>query len=315
MNIALDAMGGDFAPDATIAGAKLALAELPPQARLILVGQQDVVEKTMKMQLLTDERVSVVDAPQVITMGEHATKALKQKPQSSIAVGVEMVKRGHAQAFCSAGNTGAMLVASVFILKPVPNVLRPAIGGLVPQVDGSWSVLLDVGANAECKPEYLEQFAEIGTLYAKHVMGINNPRVGLLNLGEEEQKGTAVTQATYQLLKNNSSINFMGNIEGHDFFRSKADVLVADGYVGNVVYKTGESFYHIMKDAKLDTNRFIENLNYEAIGGSPILGVNGSIIIGHGISSPIAIKNMILQAVELTTANFNARLASEYNFT
>jgi glycerol-3-phosphate acyltransferase PlsX len=200
-----------------------------------------------------------------------------------------------------------MHVGAMFSIKSIEGVMRPAIAGFAPQIDGSQAVILDVGANADCKPDVLQQFAEIGSVYAKYVLGIKNPKVGLMNLGEEEQKGSLATQAAYQLLKINSKVNFIGNMEGRDLFTNKADVIVCDGFTGNVILKLAESIYDLLKQRNM-SDPFFDQLNYEAVGGSPILGVNGNVIIGHGVSSPLAIQNMILLANKMVESNIYVRI-------
>ena len=300
MKIALDAMGGDFAPQAAVAGALLAARELAGKAQIVLIGLPEAVQP-----LLAEHGpdaaalLEFVPATQVIDMGEHPAKAFQQKQDSSIAVGYRLLHGGAVEAFCSAGNTGAMLVGAMFTVKAVPGVLRPAIANFVPKLHGGFGILLDVGANADCKPEMLEQFGELGSLYAKYVLGIDTPKVGLMSLGEEEGKGTAVTQAAHQLLKINPHLHFVGNIEGRDLFNDKADVLVCDGFVGNTLLKMAESIYEIMAEKQLQIDPFFAKFNYEAIGGSPILGINDNAIIGHGVSTPLAICNMLLQGYQM----------------
>jgi hypothetical protein len=211
-------------------------------------------------------------------MGEHPTRALSQKPNSSIGIGFTLLKEGKADIFASAGNTGAMMVGSLFSVKTIEGIQRPAIAGFIPQTDGTHSVMLDIGANADCKPEMLAQWAVLGSAYAAATRGIESPRVGLLNIGEEEQKGSTLTQATYALLKANEKLNFVGNLEGKDIFRGKADVIVTDGFTGNIVLKMGESIYNIMKEQGM-VNEFVDRTNYENYGGSPIIGINGNVII------------------------------------
>lgn len=310
MIIALDAMGGDFAPQAAIDGALLALSALPATAQIALVGDRQVIESHLEGKDQFGNPPVIFHAPEVIEMGEHPTRALTQKPDSSIGIGFKLLAGGKVQAFCSAGNTGAMLVGAMFSVKTIPGIIRPAIAGYVPKINGGYGVMVDAGANAECKAEVLVQFAEMGSLYAQHVINISNPKVGLLNIGEEEQKGSTLMQATYQLLKNNPHINFVGNIEGRDIFNNKADVIVTDGYTGNVVLKMAESVYDIMVELGIPTKPFFERLNYESIGGSPIIGVNGNVIIGHGVSTPTAIKSMILQAEAMINANINDKIKS-----
>ena len=194
------------------------------------------------------------------------------------------------------------MVGSMLTVKALPGVLRPAIMGYLPKADGSVGALADIGANADCKPEHLNQFAELGTIYAECILDIENPKVGLLNLGEEEQKGSLLTQAAFQLMKSNTSINFAGNVEGRDLFNDKADVIICDGLVGNVVTKMAEHFYEILHERGVNDD-FVNNLNYEVVGGSPIVGVDGNVVIGHGVSSALAIKNMILVAQKMITSN------------
>ncbi len=298
MKIALDAMGGDFAPQAAVAGAVLAAQRLAGKAQVVLIGSEAEVRPLLQLHGPSATSLEVVHASQVIDMGEHPAKAFQQKQDSSIAVGYRLLHSGEIDAFCSAGNTGAMLVGAMFTVKPVKGVLRPAIANFVPKLAGGYGILVDVGANADCKPEMLEQFGELGSLYAQYVLGIARPTVGLMSLGEEEGKGTLVTQAAHQLLKVNPHVRFIGNIEGRDLFNDKADVIVCDGYVGNVMLKMAESMYDIMVERNLN-DEFFEKVNYQTIGGSPILGINDNAIIGHGVSTPLAICNMLMQGYQM----------------
>jgi glycerol-3-phosphate acyltransferase PlsX len=309
MKIAVDAMGGDFAPDAIVEGVIMAAAELPQNVTIVLIGRQSVVEPLLQKQGGTmSGLIELVDASEVIDMGEHPTKALSQKPNSSIGVGFKLLKEGGVDAFCSAGNTGAMHVGALFSIKSIEGVLRPCIAGFVPQITGGHAVMLDIGANADCKPEMLAQFGEIGSIYAQYTFGIEKPRVALMNIGSEEQKGSLVAQAAHQLLKENRRINFIGNMEGNEFFAGKADVIVADGFTGNTMFKLGESFYATARKRNI-SDEFLDKTNYESVGGSPILGVNGNVIIAHGISSPLAIKNMISLAIRQVESNAYVKIA------
>lgn len=307
MKIALDAMGGDFAPDAVIDGVKLILGESHPDLKVVLVGKKEVITRLLEEKGINSNAVEIVNADEVIQMGEHPTKALTQKPKSSIAVGFGLLKASEVNAFCSAGNTGAMHVGAMFTIKTIEGIIRPGIAGFVPKEQGEYGVIMDVGANADCKPDVLVQFGEMGSLYAKNVFHIDNPKVGLMNLGEEEQKGTLLTQAAYQLLKLDSRVNFIGNIEGRDIFNERADVIICDGFTGNVILKFAESVYDMLKKRDL-LDPFFNKFNYEAIGGSPILGVNGNVIIGHGVSSPVAIKNMLIQAYKMSKSNIHLKI-------
>ncbi|AII54186.1 phosphate acyltransferase PlsX [Hymenobacter sp. APR13] len=311
MKIALDAMGGDFAPQAAVDGAVLAAQQLAGKARIVLIGQEDAVRPLLEKHGAAAAELELVPASQIIEMGEHPAKAYQQKQDSSIAVGYRMLHEGQIEAFCSAGNTGAMLVGAMFSVKPVPGVMRPAIANFVPKLHGGLGILLDVGANAECKPEMLEQFGELGSLYAQYVLGIDKPKVGLMNLGEEEGKGTSITQAAHQLLKVNPHIHFIGNIEGRDLFNDKADVIVCDGYTGNVMLKMAESIYDIMADKKMQ-DPFFDKFNYEAVGGSPILGINDNAIIGHGVSTPLAICNMLLQGYQMAHSGISDQIKNTF---
>lgn len=295
MKIAVDVMGGDHAPLSVIEGAIMAAEELPEDIKIILVGKQDKMLSLLRSRDYKASAIEMVNADDVIEMHEHPTRAFSQKPNSSIAVGFKMLKTKEVNAFCSAGNTGAMMVGSLFTLGTVGNIQRPPIAGFFPLKTGKFALMLDIGANADCKPEVLNQFAVLGSLYAKFSFGLEKPKVALLNIGEEEEKGSTVAQAAYQLLKVNKKINFVGNIEGRDLFEGNADVIVTEGFTGNVIFKMGESFYDYAHSKNIQ-DPLIDRMNYEVGGGSPIIGVNGNVIVAHGISSPTAIKNMILLA-------------------
>ncbi len=308
MKIAVDAMGGDFAPATILEGVALASVSLPDGVNLVLTGRKPVMEAELAKYQYAADRIELVHADDVIEMGEHPTKALSQKPHSSIAIGFKLLKEKSVDAFCSAGNTGAMHVGAMFSIKAIEGVLRPCIAGLVPQTDGKQAVMLDIGANADCKPEVLAQFGEIGSIYAAATFGIERPRVALMNIGTEEQKGSLAVQASYYLLAQNRRINFIGNIEGGDMFRNRADVIVTDGFTGNALFKLGESLYGIATERGMKDD-FFDKTNYESVGGSPILGVNGNVVIAHGISSALAIKNMIELAIRQVEAKAYLKIA------
>ncbi len=309
MRIAVDAMGGDFAPDAIIEGVVLATAGLPDGVTVVLIGKQPIINELLeKHKAAGHASIDVVNADDVIEMGEHPTKALSQKPNSSIGVGFKLLKDKQVDAFCSAGNTGAMHVGALFSIRAIEGVQRPAIAGFVPQKAGGYAIMVDIGANADCKPEVLAQFGEIGSIYAQYTFGISSPRVALMNIGEEEQKGSLIAQATYQLLKESRKINFVGNIEGGDLFNNRADVIVTDGFTGNALFKLGESIYTLARERGFQDD-FIDKTNYESVGGSPIIGVNGNVIIAHGISSPLAIKNMIGLAIRQVQSDAYTKIA------
>jgi glycerol-3-phosphate acyltransferase PlsX len=311
MTIGFDIMGGDFAPEQAILGAAQYLADAPPDVHLLLIGDVEAVAHLRHHLEPFGGRFTLFPATEVIGMQEHPTRALKDKPGSSIAIGFGMMQKGKTDAFISAGNTGAMMVGAMYSVKTIDGILRPTILSPVPRTDGTYSLLLDVGANADCKPEHLVQFAQLGSIYSKKVWGVDNPKVGLVNLGEEEGKGNILAQATYPLLKEHPSINFVGNIEGFDFFSTKADVLVCEGFTGNVVLKMAESVYHILTGRGLQ-DPFLDHFNYEFYGGTPILGVNSPVIIGHGISSALAFRNMIDVAVRIVRADLISSFREEF---
>ena len=292
MNIGLDMMGGDFAPLEPVKGAAEYLTSATADIHLTLIGDEAQINAHLVDYPIAADKFTMVHAPEVIGMHEHPTKALKEKQNSSIAIGFQLLATGKMDAFISAGNTGAMMVGALFSIKTVEGLLRPTIGGYMPREDGTLGLLVDVGLNADCKPENLNQFAVLGSLFAKHILNFENPKVGLINLGEEEGKGNILTQATYPLLKENKQINFVGNIEGRDILLTKADVVVCNGYTGNVVLKLAESIYDISRRRNMD-DEYFNRLNFEQYGGVPVLGVNKPVIIGHGISHAQAFSNMI----------------------
>jgi len=311
MRIGIDIMGGDFAPKATTLGAILALNEFPSDCRIVLIGDEPMTKSILAENGVDASLFDFIHADQVIEMGEHPTRALSQKPNSSLSIGFQMLKEGNIDAFASAGNSGAMLVGSMFSVKTIPGMNRPAICSYLPKENGGFGVILDVGANADCKPELLVQFAILGSLVAEILFGIKNPKVGLLNIGEEAEKGNLLTQATYPLLKETANINFIGNIEGRDLFNDKADVIVCDGFTGNIVLKLSETFHDMTAGKGMDAP-FFARLNYENYGGSPVLGVNAPVVVGHGISNDIAIKNLILLAKEMVNTNLTEKIKSAF---
>ena len=287
-------MGGDFAPEAAVQGAVLALEAIGPDSRIVLFGDEAKIKAVLEAEGCSAERFDIVATTEVIEMGDHPAKAFQAKADSSITVGFGYLAKGAIDGFASAGSTGAMMVGSMYAVKPIEGVIRPAISSIVPTIAGRPALLLDVGLNVDCKPEVLAQYGLIGSIYAEAVLGIGKPRVAVLNIGEEETKGNAQTKATYELLKEDGRINFVGNVEGSYIFTGQvADVIVCDGFVGNTVLKMAEGLYRINK--KLGGgNAFWDAMNYENVGGTPVLGVNAPVIIGHGISSARAIKSMIL---------------------
>lgn len=310
MTIGIDMMGGDFAPLEAVKGLSLYFAAHSYPARLLLIGDRDAIEILLKEHKIPREQIQIVHAPQVIDMHEHPTKALKEKPDSSIAVGFRMLAGGEADAFISAGNTGAMLVGALFSIKALEGVIRPTISTIIPRMNGSTGLLLDVGLNADCKPEQLNQFAIMGSVYAQLILGIEKPKVGLMNVGEEEGKGNLLAQATYPLLKENKHIHFVGNIEGRDVLTDKADVMVCEGFTGNIILKLAESLYEIAKVQEIH-NPYFDRFNFEIYGGTPVLGVSKPVIIGHGISGATAFMNMIHLAQQMIEKDVMSKMREE----
>jgi len=308
MKIALDVMGGDNAPTAPLAGAIRAVTErhLP----VALVGQRDVIEEELAHQNAGHLDLPIIPASQVITMDEHPSAAVKAKPDSSMAVGMRLLKKGEVSAFVSMGNTGGMLAAGVLLLGRIRGVRRPALSTIFPTLQGH-CLLLDIGANADCKPEYLQQFAIMGATYAERVLGMANPRVGLVSNGEEESKGSELVQAAHQKLRQTQSLNFIGNVEGKDIFEGAADVIVTDGFTGNVIIKSSEGMVNMIKTMLREEfrrgprstlggwlgrgafARLAQRTDYSEIGGAPLLGLEGVVIVGHGRSDALAIMNAL----------------------
>ena len=308
MRIGLDVMGGDFAPESIIEGAVDSLQYLLVTEKLVLIGDEPSVLRKLKEMQIDLSLFDVVHTSQVIEMADHPAKAFSQKKDSSISVGYEMLKNGDLDGFCSAGNTGAMLVGASYTVNVIPGVLRPALATVLPCIDNRSFVLLDVGLNPDCKSDVLLQYGILGSIYAKCVLGKDNPTVGLLNIGEEETKGTPTVKAAFELMKEHPEINFAGNIEGNALFReTMTDVIVCDGFVGNVILKMGEAFHHLYKIRNLK-DAFFDRLDWENIGGTPIVGINANVVIGHGISKRKAIMNMILQTREVVHANLAQKI-------
>ncbi|RYY58958.1 MAG: phosphate acyltransferase PlsX [Chitinophagaceae bacterium] len=291
MNIGLDMMGGDFAPLEAVKGALRYLQQETEPAHLTLIGDEAALRVLLEDHPLPG-KYTIVPSTQVIGMHEHPTKALKEKQDSSIAIGFGLLAAGKIDAFISAGNTGAMLVGALFSIRAIDGVIRPTISSVIPRENGGNGLLLDVGLNADCKPEQLNQFAVMGSVYAQQILGISEPRVALINVGEEEGKGNLLAQATYPLLKANSHIHFIGNIEGRDLLADKADVMVCEGFTGNILLKFAESLYDVSRNQQLQSPYF-DRFNFEIYGGTPVLGVSKPVIIGHGISGELAFSNMI----------------------
>ncbi len=302
MRIGFDIMGGDYAPQEAIKGAMLAQKELSSEVRIVLIGDEPAAKRLLEENGAAASDFDFVHTTEVIEMGEHPTKAIQKKRDSSLAVGFTMLATKQLDSFISAGNTGAMLVGAMFSVKPIEGVIRPCITATVPKPNGKEGLLLDVGVNADCKPDVLYQFGVLGSLMMKHVMGVDEPRVGLLSIGEEKEKGNLITIAAHQIMDGTDAFNFVGNVEGRDLLSDKSDVIVCEGFVGNALLKAYEAFYYVVKK-RGSTDEYLDRFNYENYGGTPILGVNAPVIIGHGISNAKAFKNMIFTAKQVSDSN------------
>jgi glycerol-3-phosphate acyltransferase PlsX len=327
MKVALDAMGGDYAPAVNIGGAIDALRYYPRLEHLFLVGDEQVLRAECAKQGLNlkDPRVSIVHAPETIGMAEPGAKTVRRKKQSSINISMEMVKDGRAQAFVSAGNTGAAVASATLKLRTLPGVDRAGIATAIPNEFGLCHIL-DAGANPEAKPEHLVAYAIMGTAFSRNVLGVKNPKVGLMSNGEEDEKGTSFTKETFRLLKATPGIHFVGNVEGRDLFETELDVVLCDGFVGNIVLKSVEATAKAVSKwlkaeikgnplrlcgAVLANGAFKalkEKSSYETYGGSPLLGVNGVVIIAHGSSTALAVRNAIRVAMETVESRVNERI-------
>jgi glycerol-3-phosphate acyltransferase PlsX len=312
MRIGLDISGGDFAPKATIDGALLAREVLSNDVTIALLGDEELIRTEFANRGKDFQGFEVIHAPEVITYHDHPTKAIPRKPNSSIAIGFDLLAKEYLDVFASTGNTGAMLVGAMYKLNTVPGIFRPCITSTLPSLDGSQAILLDVGSNADCKADVLYQFAVLGALYSQHVHGVENPRVALLNIGEEDSKGNLLTIAAYKLLSESDELNFSGNIEGRDLFTGVADVIVCDGFTGNIVLKEAEGIYNLMRKRGI-RDEYFDRFNYENYGGTPILGVKGNAVIGHGISNDIAIKNMLLHSYEVAASGLATKINDAFN--
>ena len=334
IKIGIDAMGGDFAPEVAVEGAVMALQKIDKESRVVLFGDEKRIRELLAKHHCAAENFDIVPTTQVIEMGDHPAKAFVSKSDSSITVGFNYLAEGKIDGFASAGSTGAMLVGSTMVIKPVEGVIRPVISSLIPKLINRRGLILDVGLNVDAKPEVLAQYALLGSIYAQSVMGIENPRVALLNIGEEDTKGNAQAKATFELLKADKRINFVGNVESSYIFTGTyggpdPDVVVTDGFVGNTVLKMAEALYRI--NFKLGGGKprlmnflrpvlgriipklyyqqdFWEQMNYESIGGTPVIGINAPVMIGHGSSSARAISSMILSMEREIKGKFPEKL-------
>ncbi len=307
MRIGIDIMGGDFAPEAVVKGAILAQKELAADEKLILIGDSQRAKEIITAENANINDFEFVHTEEVIGMDEHPAKAFQKKQNSSIAVGFYLLSQGKIDSFASAGSTGAMLVGAMFTVKSIPGIIRPAISALVPRPGKHHGVMLDVGLNPDAKPEVLYQYGVLGSVFAQSILGIENPKVALMNLGSEPEKGTPITKATYDLMKDSKDFNFVGNIEGFDMYTDKYDVMVCDGFVGNVLLKSAEGFYHSLIKERGITDSFFEEFNHENQGGTPVLGINKPVLIGHGMANEVAIKAMLLDSRKVINAKLEEK--------
>jgi glycerol-3-phosphate acyltransferase PlsX len=307
MKVGLDVMGGDFAPKATIMGAILAHKELPSTVRIVLLGDEAIILQALQEENADPANFDIVHADEVIEMGEHPTKALVRKPKSSIAIGYNMLQSGELNAFSSAGSSGAMMVGAVYSVGTIDGILRPSTAAILPVEDGGMAILVDVGTIVDAKPEVLYQFAILGSLYAQSICKIENPKVALLNIGSEEGKGNLLTQSAFPMMKDSLDFNFIGNVESRDLLKGKADVIVCDGFTGNILLKNMEAMYRLIKKRGV-SDEYFDRFNYENFGGIPLLGINGSVVVGHGISNDVAIKNMIILAHDIEATKLSEKI-------
>ncbi|MFH0989198.1 MAG: phosphate acyltransferase PlsX [bacterium] len=325
IRIVLDAMGGDHAPANEVAGAVAALRQSGNAFEVILVGHEKAIRNELTAHDTEGLSLSVVHADEVITMDDAPTASVKQKKNSSLAIGINLHKEGNAEAFASVGNTGAVLSASTLILGRIKGISRPTIGTFLPSIKGK-CLLVDAGTNVDCRPRQLFEFGVMGSIYAKKIFKYENPTVGLLNVGEEKGKGGEVVQQAYELFEK-SNLNFIGNVEGRDILKGKAHVVVCDGFVGNAILKFGESVPGFLKYrlkeyaetslfnkiilglARGSMRKALKDMDYEEVGGVPVLGVNGVSLIGHGGSTPKALKNMVLKAYDVASSDLHQTIA------
>ena len=320
MRIVLDAMGTDDAPRIEVAGAIEALREHESDVELILVGDREVIDAELARHEVVPNRISVHHAPDRVQADDSPASVIRTKPNSSIVVGLELQRKRDADAFVSAGSTGAVMATSLFKLRPLPGVDRPAIGTLLPTAEEQ-CLLVDAGANVDCKPQHLVQFAHLGNIYAREIMGRTKPRIALLNIGKEPGKGDELSAAAYEVLNSEDSLNFVGNLEGRDIIEGVCDVVVCDGFVGNVLLKFYESVAQFivsliktelgaLTENSLDFDRIFRILDYSEIGGAPLLGVGGVSVICHGGSSAKAIRNAIRVAAQAVRSDMVVQTAN-----
>ncbi len=312
MRIGVDIMGGDFAPEASLLGSVLARKDLPDETDLVLFGDQQRIQEIATRERYDLSGFTVFHTRQSVEMNDNPARVFSEKPESGMAQGLRMLKAGKLDGFASAGNTGAMLVGAMQIINSIPGVIRPCLATSIPNDRGTPTILLDIGLNPDARPDVLYQYGIFGSIYAELVHGMKDPKVGLLNIGKEEEKGNLLTRATYQAMKGTKEFNFIGSVEGNDFFRDNGvDVVVCEGFVGNVLVKELEAFYDLLRRRKIQDD-FTEQFNFERYGGTPILGILSPVIIGHGISNGPAIKNMILHTGNVIKSNLIGKIKDKF---
>jgi glycerol-3-phosphate acyltransferase PlsX len=311
MRIGVDILGGDYAPEATVKGAILAYKELKDKATLVLFGDRDQINDICAQNDFDSGLFDIVHTNEKIGMDEYPAKAFKDKPNASIALGFSYLNSGKIDGFGSAGNTGAMLVGAMHIVKSIPGIIRPCITAPIPKDSNKPTLVLDAGINPDCKPDVLYQYAILGSMYAELVYSIKNPRVALFNIGAEEEKGNLLTKATYQAMKGTNDFNFVGNVEGTELFSDEIDVIVCDGFVGNTILKEVEAFYKLIRKRNIK-DEFFDKWDFTNYGGTPILGINAPAIIAHGISNDKAIKNMILLTSNVVEAKLTQKIKQAF---
>ena len=311
MRIGVDILGGDFAPEATVHGSILAYNDLKDKAKLVLFGDREKIDSLCREAGFDASVFEIVHTTDNIGMDEYPAKAFKEKPKASIVLGFGYLQAGKIDGFGSAGNTGAMLVGAMHMVKSIPGIIRPCITAPIPKDSDKPTLLLDAGINPDSKPDVLYQYAILGSIYAEKVYNIENPRVGLFNIGAEEEKGNLLTKATYQAMKGTKDFNFVGNVEGTDLFSNDVDVIVCDGFVGNTLLKGAEAFYKLIRKRKVK-DEFFDRFDFTSYGGTPVLGINAPAIIAHGISNDKAIKNMILHTASVVESKLTEKIKQAF---
>lgn len=311
MRIGVDILGGDYAPNATVKGAILAYKELKEKAQLVLFGNRDDIEAVCDAEGFDSSVFEIVHTTENIGMDEYPAKAFKEKPEASIVLGFKYLYSGKIDGFGSAGNTGAMMVGAMHVVKSIPGIIRPCITAPIPKDSDKPTLVLDAGINPDSKPDVLYQYGILGSLYAELIYNIQKPRVALFNIGAEEEKGNLLTKATYQAMKGTKDFNFIGNVEGTDIFSDEVDVIICDGFVGNSILKCSEAFYKLIRTRNIK-DEFFNKFDFTNYGGTPVLGINAPAIIAHGVSNDKAIMNMIIHTSNVVEAKLTEKIKQAF---